>query len=558
MRKICLVFAGLVLFCLCGFASGQRQLDNNEILQILRTLTDQPRDTWIPNGVIRADHLEYRASNGIIMESTVTVKYDGNKFYWEINMDSYSTQEEQLKGKVLHDDMDMNWNARRIFVWDGQKYTMYFRPGNHAIVFEDTSNMPVSVNGPLTAGLVPWGHGVYTYEKLSAAQSSAVEVEEDGQKEVHLTINMAGKPEMLFILDPAKAYAVLSSTIHDTGYAATTKTYSNYKLISDRWVPHTVIIERYDDSKQPPELLSYDHWHITSISTSIFDPLPFSVDYESNALVEHYTAISKSPLSYYFSGEIDTDSLRQERVRIAAAQNTQTQNCATVAMQYVMSKLGKEVTQQQLAALVNETDKTTNLYTMKQFVSALDMHCLAAKTDLQMLKNLTNCYAILHLPGENHFVVLDHIDEQGVWLIDLDRDKFYFSIRTDMFELDWPDGTVLLVSNDPVSPQGDITEIGDNDLGKIVGASGFGTYSCSDIIQEYNIEYCSEVFPGFCSGRYRMYYTRYACELNETGGSCSGTGIVGNVYAHCLEDPMYPGECITDSEWYSQYIRACQ
>ncbi len=558
MRNKCLVFAGLVLFCLCGLVTAQRQLDNDEVLQILRVLTDQSSDSWIRNGVISPDHNEYRASNGIIMESTVTVKYDGNRFYWEINMDSYSTEAEQLKGKILQDDIDMNWNARRVFVWDGQKYTMYFRPGNHAIVFDDTSNMPVSVNGPLTAGLVPWGYGAYTYEKLSTAQSSAVEVEEDGKKEVHLTISMIGKPEMVFVLDPAKDYAVLSSTVRHVGLSATVKTCSNYMLVAERWIPNTMEIETYDDSKQAPELLSYDHWHITSMSTSISDPLPFSVDYESNALVEHHTAISKRPLSYYFSGEIDTESLRRERVRVAAAQNTQAQNCATVAIQYVMSKLGKKVTQQQLAALVNETDKTTSLDTMKQFVSGLDLHCLAVKTDLGMLKNLTNCYAILHLPGENHFVVLDHIDDQNVWLIDLDRDKFYFPIRTDMFGLDWPDGTTLLVSEEPINLQGDITEISDNDLRQIVGADDFGTYSCSELIQEYDIEFCSEVYLGFCSGRYRMYYPRYGCELNETGGSCSGTGLVGNVYAHCLEDPFYPGECITDSEWYSQPIRACR
>jgi hypothetical protein len=558
MRKKCFIFAGLALFCLCGFASGQRQLDNDEVLQILRVLTDQPRDTWIPNGVIRADHIEYRASNGIIIESTDTVKYDGNRFSWEININSYGTEAEQLKGELLRDDIDMNWNERRVFVWDGQKYTIYFRPGNHAIVFEDTSNMPVSVNGPLTAGLVPWGHGAYTYEKLSAAQSSAVEVEEDGNKEVHLTISMAGKPEMVFVLDPVKAYAVLSNTVRHVGLSATVKTYSNYKLISGRWTPDTIEIERHDDSKQSPELLSYDHWNVTFISMSISDPLPFSVDYESNALVEHYTAISKRPLSYYFSDEIDTESLRQERVKVAAAQKTQTQNCATVAIQYVMSKLGKEANQQRLAALVNETDKTTNLDTMKQFLSGLDLHCLAVKTDLGMLKNLTNCYAILHLPGENHFVVLDHIDKQSVWLIDLDRDKFYFPIPTDMFGVDWPEGTALLISKDSIILPGDIKEISDNDLRQIVGADEFGTYSCSELIQEYDIEFCSDIYMGLCSGRYRMYYERYGCELNEIGGSCGGTGIVGNVYAHCEEDPLYPGECTTDSEWISQNIRACQ
>ncbi len=433
---------------------------------------------------------------------------------------------------------------------------MYFRPGNHAIVFEDTSNMPVSVNGPLTAGLVPWGHGAYTYEKLSAAQSSAVEVEEDGKKEVHLTISITGKPEMVFVLDPAKAYVVLSTTARHAGHSTTVKTCSNYKLISGRWVPDTVEIERYDDSKQAPELLSYDHWHITSISTSISEPLPFSVDYESNALVEHHMAISRKPLSYYFSGEIDTESLRRERVRIAAAQNTQTQNCATVAMQYVMSKLGKEATQQQLATLVNETDKTTNLYAMKQFVSGLDLHCLAAKTDLQMLKNLTNCYAILHLPGENHLVVLDHIDEQSVWLIDLDRDKFYFPIPTDMFGLDWPEGTALLISRESIILQGDIKEISDNDLRQIVGADEFGTYSCSTVIQEDRIILCSKI-GGLCLGRYREFFKRFACELDAQGGGCAGTGITGSISSYCIEDSANLDYCVTHSDWYSQPIRAC-
>jgi hypothetical protein len=195
---------------------------------------------------------------------------------------------------------------------------------------------------------------------------------------------------------------------------------------------------------------------------------------------------------------------------------------------------------------------------MKQFVSGLDLHCLAVKADLGMLKNLTNCYAILHLPGENHFVVLDHIDDQSVWLIDLDRDKFYFPIRTDMFGLDWPEGTALLISKESIILPGDIKEISDNNLRQIVGADGFGTYSCSELIQEYDIEFCSDVYMGLCSGRYRMYYKRYGCELNEIGGSCGGTGIVGSVYAHFEEDAMYPGECTTDSEWYSQYIRACR
>lgn len=557
MKKSHYKLAGLVLICLCGSVAGQRQLGNDEILEIIRNLTDQARDTWIQNGVIHARHLEYRATTELVIESNVTVKYDGSRFFWEINIDSCST-EDAIMSNTPHDEIDMNWNARRAFVWDGQKYTMYFRPGNHAIVTEDTSDIPVSVNGPLTAGLVPWGYGIFTYEKLSVAQSSAVEVEKDSRKEIHLAINMTGKPKMTFVLDPAKAYAVLTGTATDAGRSIIVKTCSDYIRVVDRWVPEKIEIEKYDASKPTPELLSYDNWNITSINTSISGPIPFSVDYESDALVEHYAAVSKKPLSYYYSDEVDTDSLRQERLTIAATQNTATQNCATVALKYAMSRLAKQVTQQQLAGLVSETDKTTTLYAMKQFVSGVGLHCLAVKTNIQTLKNLTNCYAILHLPGENHFVVLDHIDEQRVWLIDLDRDKFYFPTRTDMFKLDWTAGTALLVAKETINLPSGVKEIRDQDLKRIVGADGFGAYSCTHLLQDGKVVFCPDVVSGFCQGRYRMYYERFGCELASQGGSCDGTGMIGSIWCSCVEDVAYPGECISDGQWYSQYIRACK
>ena len=82
-------------------------------------------------------------------DSTVAVKYDGDRFYWEINVDSHTKQTEaRANGKSPQDNLDLNWNRRRVFAWDGERYTMYFGSGNHAIVHESPSDIPVAVNGP--------------------------------------------------------------------------------------------------------------------------------------------------------------------------------------------------------------------------------------------------------------------------------------------------------------------------------------------------------------------------------------------------------------------------
>ena len=119
----------------CAFAD--RPLERAEILQILQEVTGQPRKTWIPAGTIEATHEEYKApqttdpneingqiaekvqeyqanpnkreraetlqkmrldaipfniryrlSNEYTMSSTSVVRFDGARFYWEINVDS--------------------------------------------------------------------------------------------------------------------------------------------------------------------------------------------------------------------------------------------------------------------------------------------------------------------------------------------------------------------------------------------------------------------------------------------------------------------------------------
>ena len=118
-------------------ALGQRTLQPDETRQILQRLTSQPRSTWLPAGTIQAIHQEYgspktlneteiggeidkqireykdnpkkrelaeegqklkleampfnvryRMSNEFTMISQVTVKYDGDRFYWQIDVSS--------------------------------------------------------------------------------------------------------------------------------------------------------------------------------------------------------------------------------------------------------------------------------------------------------------------------------------------------------------------------------------------------------------------------------------------------------------------------------------
>ena len=542
----------LSLLLFQSFAFANRELNRAEILQIFQILTEQPRRTWISAGTINADHQEYKASDGYITDSTVTVVSDGDKFYWEINIDSHIKQTAPYDN--LRNAFDIGKNKKRIFAWDGQRYTMYFQSGNNAIVNESSGDIPVAVNGPLTAGMVPWGYGIYTYEKLSAAQSSAV-VDDKGQ--LRLTLNNTNLPEIVLELDPEKNYAVLSCSINNGNVSSIVQNYGNFELVSNKWVPITIAIEQYDNSKQNPEIISYDYWTLTSVSPITPQADSFDVAYEVDTLVEYYSPVSEQPLLYHYRPGVDTDMLLNERIANILSEDTQTQNCATITMKYVAEQVGKEVTDEELAGLVDESSGKTSLYSLRQFAENLGLFCLAAKTDIQTLSNLNNCRAILHLPGPNHYVVLDHIDDSYVWIIDPDSNKFYYRTKIDLFDLDWAAGTALLISNKPLSLEGNLTELNYDQLQEISG-SMFGNYDCTDLIQEYNIAFCSPPIGTLCGGRYQTWYNRYGCELISSSGSCYGDSLVGSVYSYCVLDPETLITCKITGTWYSTYIHACQ
>ncbi len=552
-----LISAGILLAVFCGSSAGQRALDRAEILEILRGLTNSPRTGWISSGEIEARHLEYRTDTNQIIESDVTVRYDGNRFYWQIDISSDSLEPTNGRGGAKS-GVDTNRNRHRVFAWDGKRYTLYCRSGDYAMVSEDTGRAPVVVNGPLTAGLVPWGYGRFTYERLSGSELSAAETQRDGRPVIELAIEMGESLRMEFVLDAEKEYAVLSSTARNKGRSIVLKTYDGYHQAGVRWAPQTVEIEIHDDSRTPAELVSYDHWHLTAIRSEISASRPFDVELASGTLVEEYTGLSARPMAYYKRQGADTEGLRQRRMEMVAAGQAQGAGCAAVTARYVLSRAGKEMTRQQTDLLAGG-GAGASLGAIKGVLEGAGLYCGAVRTDIEGLRKAGDCEVILHLPGRRHFVVLDHIDDSHVWLIDLDHDRFYFPVEIGEFGLDWTAGTALLVRRDRAVEMEGLQEIGESQLKGIVGADSFGTYSCSQRIQESYVVLCSEGFGGVpCFGTYRIYEERFACELSAGGGSCGGGGILGCYYTHCIEDPYYPGECAVTGEWFAEYIHACR
>jgi len=596
-----LTFLIVVLLSTHSISLADRPLDRAEILQIFDLLVSQGRKTWIPAGTIEAAHEEYRApkttnpaeinsrinqkiqeyqsnsnkreltedlqkmmldaipfnvryrlSNEYTMNSDVIVKFDGDRFYWEINVTSRTDSikpGKSLEGNFMTEQFDLDWNAKRIFAWDGTKYTTYFLPGNHATI-DTTGNTPHVVNGPLTAGLIPWGYGYYTYENLTNADFSAIEKYVDGRTQIDLTLINADGSEMLFVLDPAKDYAMSSCSMSGYGNFFISNHYAGYQLVSGNWVPTTILLERYENGSN--RLLTRDIWNITHINGNVPARHEFDVDYEDDALIEHFSFVSDKPQMYRYSQAVDTDMLLAERLTFAATEGLQPQNCATISLKYVTSRLGKDVTDRQLAELVKEPNGQTSLYSMKKLIQGLGLYCRVVKTDIQTLKNLYGCEVILHIPGKNHFVVLDYIDTQSVWIIDLASSKFYNRTDSDFFDMDWTEGVALLISDRPMETRKGGIEIDEAELTSIVGGSG---YACTRLLQEYGVIFCDDTF-GLCGGMYEVHFTRYGCGPSESG-SCSSYVLIRFRESPCIEDPYYPPGCTVTGEWTCYYMRAC-
>ena len=599
MKKKTLILA--TVFIICSTALAEKQLERSEILEIFSTLTQSPQKTWIPAGTIEAAHEEYRAakttdaneintriaeeelayqdnpdkveltpelqamrleaipfnvsyklSNQYTMNSTVVVRYDGDKFYWETNVDSRINSvipTSDLTGNFLTEEFDLNSNQKKVFAWNGQRYTTYFRPVNHAIVTTERSG----VNGPLTAGVVAWGYGRYSLANLSSADLSGLETEVDGQKEIELIVVRDGREEA-FTLDPAKNYALKKYSADLPNNVFVLQVYGNYQLAAGKWCPGNILIERYDKTITPDKLTARDVWDFTSISSQTPPADSYNVAYEFDAFIEDFS-LGDEPLQYHYSApplpsskNIDTDELLMQRLLIASADSKQ--NCASASLKYVCDKLGVNQSFTDLTKLVHGREKTTTLLQMQQYADSIGLNSAAVKTDIQTLKDLGDYQVIVHLPQQNHFVVLGEMDGRYVRLIDLSSNRFYYRQSIERFNSVW-DGTAMLVTKGSVSARGNLAKIDNGSLKRIVGAcSG---EQCTTSCSSSGDSGCVEV-AGDCGG-HTITFSRTCCGSAESG-NCSESSMIYKKHEDCETDPI-EGGCEGQGDWESFTMQAC-
>jgi hypothetical protein len=575
-------------------AWGQTTLSNAEVQQILQQVTSRPRRTWIPAGTIKAMHQEhgatkvtnpgtiqseiaralqdyqnnpnkpektaqlqkmtldaipfnvrYQLANAYDMLSDVEVRYDGNRFYWEINVTGRSDSiplDPSLQGnfKVEHYRQHELLNRHRIFAWDGQRYTVHSASGNRATV-DTAGRLPRAVNGPLTAGLIPWGYGSYTAANLAGTPVAAVRTAAGA---IEMTLTFGPGSAATLTLDPAAGYAVTKAVLTHAGGSVTTYTCAGYQSYGGNWVPASVSIERRNGSILS-KLATSEQWTFTSVSTA--PPASFNVPLPANTVVEFSSPLSGSPSLYIQSGTVDTEKLLAQHLAYIAA-GSGTGNCATAALRQVAAAFGKSLPAGALARLVGP-DGRTSLYDMKRFAESQGLFCRAVQTDLASLRNLDGVQAILHLPGQGHFVVLSGVDDRDVWLVDLSSRKFFYRRSADFFALDWPAGTALLVCDRPLGASG--VELSDAVLAEITGSAG---WDCNTLLQEEYVSYCGGPFTG-CDSGIVVLYERWGCGSAPSGSCDDNQLMISSAQSACDVDPYY--ECSASGEWYYYYMNAC-
>lgn len=588
----------IVLAVLGGVARADRPLDNAEISQILQTLTSRPTKAWISSGTISATHDKYRAakttnaaeitssinhaiqehqeetsntdlnpeiqkmkldaipfnvryvlSNEYTMSSQETVRYDGERFSWDIDVSSRTDSVRpgsELSANSMTREFNLQYNRERTFAWNGQEYTLQSR-SNNSVFVDAGRKLPLAVNGPLTAGFIPWGYGEYTYTNLASLKSSAVEMELNGQTQIHLTLDKSDGSRLSFVLDAGNSYAVIS---HSTeGLARTvSRQYDGYSTVGDRLIPSTIIIEEHDAATN--RLLARDSWYITSVSTAAISVGNFSVAYGEGARVEYASPVIDQTAVYQYSSRLDTELLLAERLSFATPENTQARNCATAALRYAGLRLGRSIDEGELAQLVDRLNGRTSLHAMKDFVHRQGLYCRAVKTDIETLKSLTDYQVILHIPHKNHFVLLGDIDNESIWTIDLAGRRFCRRADVSFFGMDWTEGTALLISNSPVT--GAFDDIADGSLQAITGDAG---WTCDDLLQHEYVEYCSYVMYT-CNGSYIYQPERWGCEKAESG-MCIPSTMLSEASAPCVTDSYDPFSCTVTGDWDFYFMEAC-
>ncbi|MFC1761327.1 cysteine peptidase family C39 domain-containing protein [Planctomycetota bacterium] len=456
------------------------------------------------------------------------------------------------------------WNHRRIVAWDGYEQVEYNTSPDHRINHawrEATPPAPDNLPTPLTAGLVSWGHGLFSAESLanqhiegktSATQTTLTITTDSDSPAMCLTIGLVAKQAPTGEM----AWAQVSYQIEQGSLTTLTAQHSHHQWIAGRWVPTCMVIESpttllgADRRTRKTYLLEFDSLDHTAMRPSL----------ANHAKVQYRAPGLSRPLRYQVNDRIDVESLLAERLALAntipprnirtlaltAPTATPRSNCATLALTQACRTLGKPVEDHTLAPLVNASG-VTSLLAMAQWARAQGLHCQVGTADIDSLATLDNCQAILHLPGKNHFVLLAKVDTYDVWCIDLTQERFLYHTEKQAFvTADWQDNVALVLSSQPIDALLPL----DTSAQDYIGGGG---YTCTYLIQEEEDIPCD---PS-CWSSYTELYEVYGCEPADSG-SCSDGFVVSGKDYDCMIDPYYPAWCSTSNDpSYIYYDFAC-
>ena len=548
------------LLTLVSAVHADRQLDPNEVQALIRQLTDTPRQYWFQQGTIRAQHLEYYAFENKVQQATETACLDGHRLRLDIRLDEEQSTEVTVSQDMARQmDQDIKMNRNRTFLWDGSKQVQYYESAEYAVI-SNISTQP-DLCGPLTAGIIPWGHGDFT-ELVLLSQSPTVteRIDENGRRLILQYINRATTPDIniTLVLDPAKDNAVVSYTI-ENDLALLRQTCNQYQAAGETWLPGSILIERFDKRSGAPVLLSYEDWQFESIDASAPDAQRFSPAFKNGTTVELRALTGNKTLLYQTCDGVDISPLLADKIRLMSAEPT-TVNCATAAMQHIARRFCRQLPAQDLGTMICTQTGKTSLYGIKQSLEEAGLTCMAVRTDLATLEKMNHCATVLHLAQSNHYVLLDHVDSDGVWIIDLTNRSFYTRLNIADLKAEWNRGTALLVSDTTITPplEARLDYLTTDEQNRILGGDSFGTYSCTEKLQEEEHILCSEPFGGFlCAGAYYAFYERYGCIEDENGGTCIGQKMLAYEYTQCVNNPLVQGICTHTNKWVSRYRRAC-
>jgi peptidase C39-like protein len=600
------------LLIISGVAWADRPLNQEEITQIVQMLTNQSRKYWIPSGSIYGRYQKYRAPkltdpkqvqekieqelhthihnphkieltqklqemtcnaiplnirfkymNELTMVTEEKVQTDGDKFIWDISVLSRDDSILIRNREFRDNHSNLQRNAKRRFTWDGENYTCYFKSAGQAIIKEAPLQVPVVVNGPLTAGIIPWGFGRYAFDYLNSAVKSGIEVEEDNLTQIHLTLERSDGEEMFFILDPNRNFSTNSYAHLQADGTLSLYSYENHQLFAEYWVPTHIRIERYQNQGGSSRLLGYDDWTLYFISLDTPPDNTYQVEYTKDTLVEYYPNGLNHSLRYR---HINTEStkynieekvLLAERLKRSISPSPYLHNCATTALQYIAFQFGVDLEDSEVAELVDSENHSTSLYSLEEYIHRLGLYIRTVKMDLITLQANAFYPAIIYLPAEQHFVVLGNIDSKYVRLIDLTEDHFFYRLTHDQFTQEWQEGIVQFISDHPIVLTGKADDVNEVQRKEIQGLQDctFGCFACTQMLQDDKTILCSE--PVYeCGGTYRIYSRRYGCKPADSG-TCLGAGMLRYIESPCIEDYSHPGQCTVTGEWISYSMRAC-